>query len=133
MSGFCIYVFQITTLNFDRRAFVRLVEKGAYDMTARPVLTIDYEKYEHFFEESDLTEAEKRAFIETIWSVIVSFVDMGFGVHPVQQAQEACGKLAKNPPKSALTAPDGLYLRNDITRNFKDAALQENAAGDQES
>jgi hypothetical protein len=27
---------------------------------------------------------ERRAFLETLWSIIVSFVDLGFGVHPLQ-------------------------------------------------
>ncbi|MCF6317102.1 MAG: hypothetical protein L3J30_12655 [Marinosulfonomonas sp.] len=51
-----------------------------------PTLTIDWELYGKYLDESDLSDAEKRAFLETIWSIVVSAVDLGFGIHPVQQA-----------------------------------------------
>ena len=52
-------------------------------------LKIDYELYQHYLDESDLSEVEKQEFLDTLWSIIVSFVDLGFGVHPVQQV---CGE-----------------------------------------
>ena len=53
-----------------------------------PTLLVDYAKYEKMLEESDLSENQKQEFLETLWSVVVSFVDLGFGVHPLQQCQE---------------------------------------------
>ena len=35
-------------------------------------------------EASDLTDTQKQEFVETLWSIIVTFVDLGFGLHPVQ-------------------------------------------------
>lgn len=49
-------------------------------------LIFDYEEYAPYLEDSDLTEEQKREFLETLWSIMVSFVDLGFGIHPVQQA-----------------------------------------------
>jgi len=61
-----------------------------------PTLTIDWEFYGKYLEESDLSDAEKRAFLESLWSIVVSFVDLGFGVHPVQQvAGEICEQQAE--------------------------------------
>jgi hypothetical protein len=54
----------------------------------RPILKIDYELYESHLKNSDLSEIEKQAFLESLWSIIVGFVDLGFGVHPLQQACE---------------------------------------------
>lgn len=54
-----------------------------------PNLRIDWELYGAYLEDSDLTEEEKREFIQTLWTIVVSFVDLGFGIHPVQQA---CGE-----------------------------------------
>lgn len=54
-----------------------------------PALTIDWELYGKYLDESDLSDADKQAFIETLWSIVVSFVDLGFGVHPVQHV---CGQ-----------------------------------------
>jgi len=56
-------------------------------------LTINYELYEHYLEESDLDIAQKREFLDALWSVIVGFVDLGFGTHPIQQVKsEGCGQ-----------------------------------------
>ncbi|MDX8349447.1 hypothetical protein SLH49_15785 [Cognatiyoonia sp. IB215446] len=57
--------------------------------TAPPTLTIDWDAYLPFFEDEDISEEEKRELIEALWSIVVSFVDLGFGVHSVQQA---CGQ-----------------------------------------
>jgi len=57
-------------------------------------LTIDYELYERYLEDSDLNEAQKRQFLDALWSIIVSFVDLGFGVHPLQQVNsDRCGQM----------------------------------------
>lgn len=53
------------------------------------VLTLDVALYEQYLAESGLTEEQKREFLETLWTIIVGFVDLGFGIHPVQQAQDA--------------------------------------------
>lgn len=52
-----------------------------------PVMTVDYDAYAHFLEDSDLSEDEKRALLQSLWNVIVECVSMGFGVHPMQQAK----------------------------------------------
>lgn len=57
--------------------------------TAPPTLSIDWEAYLPFFEDDDIPDSEKQELIEALWSIVVSFVDLGFGVHPVQQA---CGQ-----------------------------------------
>jgi len=57
--------------------------------TAPPSLTIDWDAYLPFFEDEDISEEDKHALIEALWSITVSFVDLGFGVHPVQQV---CGQ-----------------------------------------
>jgi hypothetical protein len=53
---------------------------------SRPGLSIDWDLYLAHLEESDLSEEQKREFIQTLWSIVVSFVDLGFGIHPLQQA-----------------------------------------------
>jgi hypothetical protein len=53
-----------------------------------PALTIDWNLYAQHLKNSDLTDDEKREFIQTLWDIVVSFVDLGFGVHPVQDDPE---------------------------------------------
>jgi len=51
-------------------------------------VTLDHALYERYLDESDLSEEQKQEFLQTLWNIIVSFVDLGFEVHPLQQAQE---------------------------------------------
>ncbi|MCF6277208.1 MAG: hypothetical protein L3J16_00445 [Anaerolineales bacterium] len=61
-----------------------------------PTLTIDWELYGKYLDESDLSDTEKRQFLKTLWSIVVSFVDLGFGVHPLQQVTDnACAQQAE--------------------------------------
>ncbi len=57
-----------------------------------PTITLDYALYESYLNDSDLSDEQKIEFIDTLWNIIVSFVDLGFGVHPSQQAQESANK-----------------------------------------
>ena len=94
----------------------------AENLPARPAITVDYEKYEHFLETADLSDEQKREFIAALWSIIVAFVDLGFGVHPAQQAEKTCGKLPETLPKPALTKGNEVkYQGKSLTTNWKKA------------
>lgn len=54
-------------------------------------LTLDIAYYQALLDEEDMEPDQKRELIETLWSIVVAFVDLGFGAHPVQQAQVAAG------------------------------------------
>lgn len=56
------------------------------NIVCRPALTIDWDLYGQYLEDSNLSEAEKRETIEALWDIVVSFVDLGFGIHPAQLA-----------------------------------------------
>lgn len=58
----------------------------------KPTLSIDVELYQHYLDDSGLSEAEKKELLETLWGIVCEFVMMGFNVHPVQQAQQSCVK-----------------------------------------
>lgn len=57
-----------------------------------PTLAIDWDLYGHYLDESGLPEADKRLLIETLWSIVVSFVDLGFRLGPVA---ESCGQAGR--------------------------------------
>ncbi|MCW2308829.1 hypothetical protein [Rhodobium gokarnense] len=76
--------------------------------TSRPVLTLDVALYEHMLADSDLTEDQKREFLETLWSIIVGFVDLGFGIDPVglacgQNPETSCGRASESATLEAET------------------------------
>lgn len=58
-----------------------------------PSLTVDWELYAAMLEDSDMPLDQQKELIETLWSIVVMFVDLGFDLHPVQQI---CGE-AEDP------------------------------------
>ena len=65
------------------------------DFTPEPppiplAIRLDIEAFLPFLADADLSDADKRAFIETLWSIVVSFVDLGFALNPTQQV---CGEV----------------------------------------
>ena len=54
-----------------------------------PTLTIDWEVYAALLDDSDMPIHQQRELIETLWSIALMFVDLGFGLNPVQQI---CGE-----------------------------------------
>lgn len=65
---------------------------GARDNRSRAAVEIDYEYYQKFLDDPNATEEEKVALIDALWSICVAFVDLGYGIHPVQQASEQKNK-----------------------------------------
>ncbi|HFE37485.1 MAG TPA: hypothetical protein ENK06_03565 [Gammaproteobacteria bacterium] len=61
-------------------------------ISQRPGLTIDYDLYWHHLENSDLSDQQKRDFLDELWSIIVFFVELGFNVNPLQQAVDQSHK-----------------------------------------
>ena len=82
-----------------------------------PALVIDWELYGQYLAESELSEADKRLLIETLWSIMVSFVDLGFRLSPVA---ESCGLPDADVTQAALP----VISCGDITATqaFEDAA-----------
>lgn len=54
-----------------------------------PSLSIDWDLYGSMLEDSDLSDEQQRELIESLWSIVLTFVDLGFGVHALQQV---CGE-----------------------------------------
>lgn len=53
-------------------------------------IQFDAQEFAHFLDESDLTHEQKLEYIRTVWSIVLQFIDLGFGIHPLQQA---CGSF----------------------------------------
>lgn len=43
-----------------------------------------------YIEDSDLPDEKKQEFIESLWAIVISCVDLGFGLNPTQ---EICGEV----------------------------------------
>jgi hypothetical protein len=103
--------------DFDRNA------EPARDVAAppsvpanRPVLTLDVALYEQYLAEGGLSEEQKREFLEALWTIIVGFVDLGFGIHPLQLAlEDGAAGSALQEEQQQLKAPG---LCGDIARGL---------------
>lgn len=95
----------------------------------RPVVTFDVSRYEHFLEDQGLSAEQKRAMLEALWSIIVSFVDLGFGVHPVQQA---CGQNGDEESEHSGGVLDEVYS-NGSAKIIEGEAVVLHAAGEVDS
>lgn len=62
------------------------------DTPTQPILTLDVALYEHYLENSNLTDEQKQELLETLWNLICEFVFLGFGVTSTQLAQDSCGQ-----------------------------------------
>ncbi len=108
---------------FDKPKELKPVIRQEEEAQRPLVLSIDYEKYEHYLEDSNLTEAQKQEFLQALWNIIVNFVDLGFGVHPVQQAIAAsCGKEQEILTKDRLSAKNEVMLTDKSLYNNFDVA-----------
>lgn len=77
------------------------------DRSARSsqIIEIDMERYQAMLDDPAMTEEHKAQVIEALWTIIVSFVDIGYGVHPIQQA---CGKLTEDKDQSGAESQHAL-------------------------
>lgn len=58
-----------------------------------PSLTIDYARYWHYLENSNLTDEQKRELLDNLGLVVTSFVGLGFDIHVLPQGSEECEQL----------------------------------------
>ncbi|GLQ25460.1 hypothetical protein [Sulfitobacter pacificus] len=92
--------------------------------TAPPSLSIDWDAYLPFFEDEDISGDDKRELIEALWSIMVNFVDLGFGVHPLQQV---CGK---DISLAELPAGDVISSKNSTSRFEQAPTPQQDGQGE---
>lgn len=55
----------------------------------KPSLQIDIAEVQEIIDQSKFDAAEHAEFLQALWSVIVAFVDLGYGVHPTQMASNS--------------------------------------------
>lgn len=99
----------------------------SFDDSARPVLTVDIGKYQALLDDCDLSEEQKEEVLRALWSIVVTFVELGFGVHPLQ---EVCGQDSEESFPWAKDAfdrvkSDGMVETQDDRDSGPKAGLEE--------
>ena len=78
-------------------------------------LTLDVEFYQSFLDDADIPEDKKCELIETLWQIVVQFVDLGFGIHPLQQSGHQVANSEREPEQLGRTAKNNGKLRSGRT------------------
>jgi hypothetical protein len=73
-----------------------------FSKSARRTLTVDVAKYQEYLDHSDMTPAQKEDFLQAVLSIVVTFVDLGFEVRPLEEACGKDGETALPRPKAAF-------------------------------
>lgn len=102
---------------------------GPADAAGGRSVFVDYDLYAHYLADADLSEEQKREFLEVLWNIICEFVSLGWGVHPIQQALEAkenCGKQPGTATESAVSSGDAVqWLDTNFIEQFTAASDRE--------
>lgn len=75
----------------------------SFSASARPNFNVDVARYQEYLDGADLTPEQKEEFLTAVWSIVVTFVGLGYGVHPLQ---EACGKDCETDALRPVPASD---------------------------
>lgn len=75
----------------------------AFSESARPTLNVDVARYQEYLDGLELTPEQKEKFLTAVWSIVVTFVELGYDVHPLQ---EACGKDCETDALRPVPASD---------------------------
>ena len=68
----------------------------AADERFYPPLTLDVSRYEALLADFDMSEEKRAALLEAMWNIVVSVVDLGFDLHPLQQIATAADQDSKD-------------------------------------
>ena len=86
----------------------------------RPVMKMNLDHYQHFFDASNIDDELKEELFETLSLIIIELVQLGYGIH---ELQENCGESDKEMSNSSLLSPDMLDLHNlKLSEHFTDKA-----------
>jgi hypothetical protein len=65
-------------------------------------LQFDAQEFAHFLDESDLTQDQKLEYIQTVWSIVLQFIDLGWGVNSIPVALPEYAEISSDAPGDAL-------------------------------
>lgn len=85
----------------------------------RRALTLDLDRYQSRLDEFDLPPEQHEDYLRLLWTIMVSFVELGFKPTP----EEPCGQPSEIGADPALALPDMLESEDiQTTGTFKRAA-----------
>ncbi|KIC27816.1 hypothetical protein [Leisingera sp. ANG-M6] len=90
----------------NRSKVIDFVEARNRHQLNRKRLEVDVERYQDYLDGSGISDEQKADFLKALWTVIVAFVDIGYGVHPVQTGEAEVISLHTHQPRCRNESPD---------------------------
>ncbi len=78
------------------------------------------EKYRKYVDHFDISEKQKVELIHTLWTIMESFADQAFGLHPAQQVEGIAARIGETGDSNGVESK----LRS-ISRSFIDVVAPE--------
>ena len=69
-------------------------QETSRDVECKPVDGLDERRYLKYVKDFDLDEKQQVELLQTLWWIMATFVDLGFGVDSVQRCLPALGEIA---------------------------------------
>ena len=86
-----------------------------FEAAARRIIKVDVERYQSYLDDTGMTDQQKKDFLQAMWLVMMSFVEIGFEVHPIQHV---CGKASSPGNETSINELDAVNCtepqRNEI-------------------
>lgn len=90
----------------------------AQEMTSpHAPLPLDGERYAHYLDDLDVSDEDAQRFMEELWGLMGSFVDMGFGLDAAQIVLDAFGKAIEDGDNAQAEVYDLKALMGEATAN----------------
>ncbi|WP_420722469.1 hypothetical protein [Hwanghaeella sp. LZ110] len=119
------------TAHKNKTEFNTKTAKQGPPATGGGAMEFDPAEFYHFLGETDWPDDKKAEYITLIWTIVCEFVALGFDVHPVQQARNACGKQPETRTESAFSDDDLLDCSySDLIGKFVRLSGAEPGAGE---
>lgn len=80
-------------------------------------LALDGERYAHYLNDLDVSDEDARRFMEELWGLIGSFVDMGFGLDAAQIVLDAFSKAIEDGGNAQAEVYDLKPLMDEAAAN----------------
>ena len=92
------------------------------DSRAGKSLEVDLDAYKAYLDDPALSDVQKDQIVDALWKIIVCFVDLGFGMSPLQQA---CGKLEETGDEGGIWGQRILdFEHGELSENFNKQAAE---------
>lgn len=80
----------------------------------KAALAVDLTQYAHYLEDTDLSEDQRLAFLQSLYRIACEFVMLGFDIHPMQSVKNPCGKGVESIGNSPIFDQNQVSLMDRI-------------------